>query len=430
MNRRYHSSVLGLVVTLVLVVVGSMLAGQRPMRAQVRHDTPFMDPIALLNRQIERGEAPPLEFRPGSGYLTSLLERLDVNRDSQILVFSKTSFQQAFISPQSPRAIYFNDTVAVGTVPGGEVFELTALDSDRGIAFYTFPAARVDKPRFEPRGIECIFCHGPGNHGAPALVVASVFPDAQGLPAYTTTFFRGTDHRTPFAERWGGWYVTGTHGSQRHLGNAIAPNPERPVELQQADTQNLTTLTHKFDTTRYLSPLSDIVALMTLEHQSGMTNLINSLTVRYRRAERQGFPGDAVWKNELDPAIEALVTYMLFADEAPLAEPIEGSSTFAKTFPQRGPRDGRGRSLRDFNLRTRLFRYPLSYMIYSEIFDRMPSREKERVYRRLFDVLTNKDTGKSFAALSIDDRRSALEILRETKPNLPAYWAGVREPTN
>jgi hypothetical protein len=251
--------------------------------------------------------------------------------------------------------------------------------------------------------------------------VASVFPDADGLPAYAT-FFRGTDHRTPFTERWGGWYVTGTHGAQRHLGNAIAPDPARPVELQQVNTQNLTTLGHKFDTTRHLAPFSDIVALMTLEHQSGMTNLINGLSARYRRAERQGFVGDAVWKTLLDPAIEELVAYMVFADEASLDEPIQGTSTFTSTFPQRGPHDRRGRSLRDFDLRTRLFRYPLSYMIYSEIFDRMPSRVKERVYRRLYDVLTGKDTAKPFAALSSDARRAALDIIRETKPNLPEFF--------
>jgi hypothetical protein len=255
-----------------------------------------------------------------------------------------------------------------------------------------------------------------------------VFPDAEGLPAFATDLFRGTDHRTPFAERWGGWYVTGTHGSQRHLGNAIAPDPLHPVDLQGVDSQNLTTLADKFDTARYLSPFSDIVALMTLEHQSGMTNLINSVSARYRRAELQGFLGDAVWKTQLDPAIEELVTYMVLADEAILGEPIHGTSTFTATFPQRGPHDRRGRSLRDFDLRTRLFRYPLSYMIYSEIFDRMPSRVKERVYRRLYDVLTGKDTTKPFAAISSDARRAALDIVRNTKPNLPQfYWDDIPE---
>jgi hypothetical protein len=409
------------------VAVVWLLALLTPARAQTPDNPATLDPIAQLAQRIERGEV-ALEFRPGSGYLGSLLERFDVNPDSQILVFSKTSFQHELISPRNPRAIYFNDTVAIGRVPGGDVLELTALDPTSGISFYTFPSIQVDKPQFKRRGVECAFCHGPGNHGAPGLVVASVFPDAEGLPAYSTTFFRGTDHRTPFTERWGGWYVTGTHGSQQHLGNAIAPNPERPAELQQVNTQNLTTLAHKFDTTLHLSPLSDIVALMTLEHQIGMTNLINGLTARYRRAERQGFLGDAVWKTTLDPAIEELVTYMVFADEARLSEPVEGTSSFMTTFPQRGPRDARGRSLRDFDLRTRLFRYPLSYMIYSDIFDRMPSQVKDRVYRRLYDVLTGKETRGPFGVLPGGARQAALDIIRDTKSNLPQFfWDDVTQ---
>lgn len=421
--KRHFSPVAYLVAAYFVFVFVWILAPLKPAQAQTSENSPVLDPIARLARQLERGEL-ELEFRPGSGYLESLLEFLDINADSQVLVFSKTSFQHELISPRNPRAIYFNDTVAIGRVPGGDVLELTALDPARGISFYTLPAGKIEKPQFARRGVECMFCHGPGNHGAPGLVVASVFPDAEGLPAYSTTFFHGTDHRTPFTERWGGWYVTGTHGAQQHLGNAIAPDPARPVELQQVNTQNLTTLGHKFDTTRHLAPFSDIVALMTLEHQSGMTNLINGLSARYRRAERQGFVGDAVWKTLLDPAIEELVAYMVFADEASLDEPIQGTSTFTSTFPQRGPQNRRGRSLRDFDLRTRLFRYPLSYMIYSEIFDRMPSRVKERVYRRLYDVLTDKDTTKPFAALSSDARRAALDIIRETKPNLPGSFFG------
>jgi hypothetical protein len=418
--KRHLSLVACVVTACVVTVFVWILALLTPAQAQTRENPDVLDPIARLARQLERGEL-ELEFRPGSGYLESLLEFLDVNADSQVLVFSKTSFQHELISPRNPRAIYFNDTVAIGRVPGGDVLELTALDPARGVSFYTLPAGKVEKPLFQRRGVECMFCHGPGNHGAPGLVVASVFPDAEGLPAYST-FFRGTDHRTPFTERWGGWYVTGTHGAQQHLGNAIAPDPARPVELHQVNSQNLTTLGHKFDTTRHLAPFSDIVALMTLEHQSGMTNLINGLSARYRRAERQGFVGEAVWRTQLDPAVEELVTYMVFADEASLDEPIQGTSTFTATFPQRGPHDRRGRSLRDFDLRTRLFRYPLSYMIYSEIFDRMPSRVKERVYRRLHDVLTGQDATKPFAALSSDARRAALDIIRETKPNLPEFF--------
>jgi hypothetical protein len=350
----------------------------------------------------------------------SLLDRLGVNIDSQVLVFSKTSFQQRLISPRSPRAVFFNDKVAVGSVQGGDVLELMSLDPIQGFMFYTLGARKSETPRFEQRGVECAFCHLPGNHGAAGLVVASVIPDAQGMPFFTGGFFGTTDQRTPFDRRWGGWYVTGTHGSQTHMGNAVAPDLEHPLDLDQSGNGNLTSLAGKFDAADYLTTTSDIVALMTLEHQAGVTNRILGLSRQYERSQR-GWGSDADART-LDDAIDDLAAHMLFVDEAPLREPVAGVSTFTKTFPTRGPRDGRGRSLRDFDLRTRLFRYHLSYMVYSEVFDGMPARLLERVYRRLYDVLSGNDARGRFAALSADDRRITLEIVRETKASLPAYW--------
>src|SRR4029077_15892966 len=127
----------------------------------------------------DRGET-SLEFRPDFGYLPSLLDHLGGNVDSQLPVFSTTSFQQKFISPRAPRAVFFNDRVAVGSVQGGDVLELMSLDPVQGFVFYTLSARRLEAPRFEQRGVECVFCHLPGNHGAAGLVVASVLPDAQG----------------------------------------------------------------------------------------------------------------------------------------------------------------------------------------------------------------------------------------------------------
>src|SRR5262249_5722236 len=160
------------------------------------------------------------------------------------------------------------------------------------------------------------------------------------------------DHRTPFEDRWGGWYVTGTHGSMQHLGNAVAPDPDRPADLDQSGSQNLMTLAGRFDATNYLTPGSDLVALTTLEHPSAMSNMLLRLTAQYSRAQRSSMT-DAVVKS-LDGAIDDLVAYILFIDEAPLRDPVAGSSTFASTFSARGPRDRLGRSLRDFELKTRL----------------------------------------------------------------------------
>jgi hypothetical protein len=121
---------------------------------------------------------------------------------------------------------------------------------------------------------------------------------------------------------------------------------------------------------------------------------------------------------------------MLFGDEAPLRQPVAGVSGFSKTFQQRGPRDKQGRSLRDFDLQTRLFRYPLSYMIYSPAFDGLPGLVRDRIYRRLYEILTGQDSSASVGGLSLknlsaEDRRAVLEIVRETKPNLPAYWTAA-----
>jgi len=202
----------------------------------------------------------------------------------------------------------------------------------------------------------------------------------------------------------------------RHLGNAVGHDSAHPELLDMRDSQDLTSLAKKFDSSGYLSGVSDIVALMTLEHQTRMVNLMIRTGWEARIA-------DPAAKPQLDKDIESLVTYMLFADEASLHGQVRGVSTFTKTFPERGPRDRQGRSLRDFDLKRRLFRYPLSYMIYSEAFDGMPDDVRDRVYRRVFDVLTGIDQSDKFKRLSAEDRRAVLEILRDTKPGLPAYFA-------
>ncbi len=379
---------------------------------------PVDDPVARLARRLASGKV-QLEFREGGlGYLPSLLGTLGVTPDSQALVFSKTSFQSAKISPRNPRAIYFNDDVAIGFVRGGDVLELAALDPRQGVVFYTLDVHKSDQPRFARREV-CLRCHrGPATLGVPGLFVSSVYPNAAGMPYRSGGIV--TDHRTPFADRWGGWYVNAAHGEQRDRANAIAPNPSAPDELETEGRQNLTSLAPLLSTAGYLTPVSDIVALMTLEHQTQMTNSITRLGWEARIARHDGKSDDI--DSGLEAAVEAMVTYMLFADEAPLNEPIQGVSTFAKTFPQRGPRDRQGRSLRDFDLQTRLFRYPLSYLVYTAAFDALPDAVRGRIYQRLYDVLTGKDQSHKFARLSNDDRRAIIEILRDTKPNLPAYY--------
>jgi hypothetical protein len=230
-------------------------------------------------------------------------------------------------------------------------------------------------------------------------------------PAYTT------DHRSPFEIRWGGWFVTGRHTASRHMGNAVATDPADLGAMITPASVHVTSLEGRFDQTGYLSPGSDIVALLVLEHQAQMLNLIT-------RAGWESRVGAADAGRPLEQAAAQLVDYLLFIDEAPLPGPIAGTTTFASTFAGAGPRDARGRSLRDLDLTRRLLKYPCSYLIYSEPFDAMPPAAKAAVYARMWEVLSGRETGDRYAVLSQADRAAILEILRETKKDLPEYFAG------
>jgi hypothetical protein len=404
----------------------------------IRYATrPADDPVERLNRKIAQGEV-KLEFDDAQGYLRSVLRALEIPVESQVLVFSKTSFQAAAISPAWPRALYFNDSTAVGSVHSSDLLEFASVDPKLGVIFYTLDQKKAAKPHFERRDAACLQCHDSGGPtlGVPGLMVRSVYPDPTGMPVFQAGDFF-TDQRSPLKERWGGWYVTGTHGEMTHMGNAVARDRENPEKLEGAAGLNVTDLSRRFDTAAYLTPHSDIVALMTLEHQARMTNLITrvgyetAITLQGQAAFNRAYhqPADElsnVARHRIDSAVEQLVEYMLFLDEAKLDAPIKGTSGFAAAFEKPGPRDRKGRSLRDFDMTQRMFRYPLSYMIYSEAFDGMPEAARERIYRRLFDVLTEQDKSPRYAKLSSDDRRAILEIVTDTKKNLPDYWKTSR----
>jgi len=394
----------------------------------IQYSDATTDPVGRLVKRLASGQL-KLDYAPnGWGYLPALLQELDIRADSQVLVFSRTSIQAERISPRTPRAIYFNDDSSVGYVQNGDALELASLDPKQGVILYSLDPARALQPVLVRRD-DCLRCHqGPVTLAIPGLLVSSVHP-ASGRPGEEHGHAFMTDHRTAFDERWGGWYVTGTHGAQYHLGNNVnLADPIRPGGSSRQNTQNVTDLSGRFDTSRYLVPTSDLVALLVLEHQTRMTNLMIRIGWDMRIAQHDGKL--AAQRSQLDAEIDELTAYMLFGDEPPLQEPVAGVSQFSKTFPQRGPRDKQGRSLRDFDLKTRLFRYPLSYMIYSTAFDGMPDLVRGRVYRRLYDILTGQDSSKSVGGLSLEnlsaaDRRAILGIVRETKLNLPAYWTAA-----
>ena len=375
------------------------------------------DAVSRLQRQIDSG-AVTLNYDVRYSYLPSLLKHLGINSDSQMLVFSKTSFQAPKISPKSPRALYFSDNVAIGYVPRGEVIEVIATDPRQGEQFYTLDLAKAAKPVFVRRNLECLQCHMiPSTLNVPGLEIASVIVASDGSQRFPGAGIV-VDSRTPLNDRWGGWYVTGTAGHMHSRANAVAPFSDRPSVLDDQNAQNLTTLRDRLDTGPYLNSTSDIVALMTIEHQTRMTNLLIRLGWETRIAEHDG-KMEEFRENRLNMILDQVTNYMLFTDEAKILDPITGVSTFTSTFPARGPRDKRGRSLRDFDLKTRLFRYPLSYMIYSELFDSLPEVAKIAVYQHLYDALTGKVQG---GHLSAEDCRAIIEIVGDTKPNLPPYW--------
>ncbi len=379
----------------------------------IRYDsTAARDPIAQLNERLTRGEV-TLERRGPSGYLQSVLEALRVPVESQMLVFSKTSFQAPKIGPKNPRAIYFNDTTSVGWVRGGEVLEFVGQDPTQGAVFYTLSQAS-DKPLFE-RSDSCVSCHASeATHYVPGMFIGSVFPGVDGTtmygPAYTT------DHRSPFEIRWGGWFVTGTHKATRHMGNAVATDASDLTAMITPQTVHVTDLEGRFDKTGYLSPHSDLVALLVIEHQAKMLNLITRVGWEARIGAKES-------GRTLDQAAAELVDYLLFVDEATLPGPITGTSRFAEVFTAQGPRDSRGRSLRELSLEKRLLRYPCSYLIYSEPFDGMPANAKAAVYDRLWEILSGQERDRRYDVLTAADRRAIREILSETKPDLAEHFS-------
>jgi len=376
---------------------------------------PTTDPITRLNEKLKSG-AVKLKFEDdGTGYLASVLKALDVPVESQVMVFSKTSFQAPRIAPRTPRALYFNDDITVGFVQTGDVVEITSVDPQQGVIFYSLDQEEVAKPRFERRDT-CLQCHqSAATLGVPGLVVRSVVSEPSGYPMFQAGT-KTTDHRSPLEERWGGWYVTGK-STGKHMGNQVAVDRDKPESLKE--------ITSRFDPGRYLTPNSDVVALMVLEHQTQMTNLITRVNFEVRHAlhhqktMNQIFGDPATTRSDstkrrIREAAEELVDYMLFLEEAPLAEPIQGSSGFAEKFSKRGP-------LHELDLKTRLFKVPCSYMIQTEAFDGMGADALDAVYRRLHQVLTGKAKDPKYAKLSLADRRNILKVLQNTKKTLPEY---------
>jgi hypothetical protein len=354
--------------------------------------------VAALEAKLAKGEI-KLAYAPdGHGYLKSLLDALKISPDSQVLPFTKSSLQFDRISPGTPRALYFNDDVAVGAVHPGGLIEIIANDRRGGITFYTLDnKAPAGTPHLQEEGARCAVCHGMVNNVTSSWIVANIIAIGDGTPQIANPAhpFDVTDQTRAIEDRWAGWYVTGKTKNMRHLGNITAPDPEKPFDMPAEGGPTLASLAGRFDPAHALTPTSDIVALMTLEHQTGFIKRVYLLIKKYS-----------------DAGLDDLVAYMTFASEVPLPGPVSGNSGFTAEFAKRGPFDSKGRSLRSFDLQHRLFRYPLSYMVYSTAFEALSPEIRDKLYRRLYAALKAKGPAGA----------EAIAILAATKTGLPSTW--------
>jgi hypothetical protein len=299
---------------------------------------PVSDPVAELNIRLQTG-AVRLTFDDTRGYLPSVLQALHVPAASQVVVFSKTSVQASHITPANPRGIYFDDSVSVGYIHDAAYIEFAAQDPRQGVIFYTLdqrrPAAADTPPVIERRDF-CLQCHyGNATSDVPGMVVRSIvtMPSGQTAPRFGNYV---NDHRSPFDERWAGWYVTGAPASMGHLGNALLTDREHPESLVTHETLAVASLAGKFDTSAYLSPYSDVAALLTFNHQMRVMNLFTRVGWEARLAAGKPQSDRA---SLFSGMANELVDYLLFVDEAPLPSPVKGASTFAEAFAARGPAD-------------------------------------------------------------------------------------------
>ncbi|MGB4709995.1 MAG: hypothetical protein WBH50_23355 [Fuerstiella sp.] len=388
--------------------------------------------VSRLQQQLEAGSK-VLNHDDQHGYLSSLLTALDVPVESQMLVFSKTSLQQRRITPRTPRAIYFNENVYVGYCQSGDVLELSAVDPMLGTVFYTMDQDATVKPQLQRRNDNCLVCHSSSRTGGiPGHVVRSLYVDAGGQPLFSAGS-RTVDHTTPIKERWGGWYVTGTHGEQSHVGNLIIRSNRVVEPVDNTEGQNVTDLASRFKVERYMTPHSDIVALMVLEHQTLVQNCITKANFATRQAFHDQKAMNKVLEypedHQLDStarritnSVKDLVEAVLFVDEAPLTSLISGTSGYTEMFSKSAVRDSTGRSLKDLDMNRRMFKYPCSYLIYSDAFDGLPQQTQDEFWKQLWAVLSNDNQAQEFAHLAASDRLAIAEIIQQTKPNLPDYW--------
>jgi hypothetical protein len=306
------------------------------------------------------------------------------------------------------------------------------MDAERGPVFYTLANRDPDATQFSRQTSRCLSCHDTfslSGGGVPRFLFASTLVDTDGqslngMPGVDTT------DQTPLSERWGGWYVTGNEGPPAHLGNILVEPRKAPKDIATVQRADLPKLASLFDTQPYIRDTSDIVALLVFEHQAYIHSLISRANFKSRtliaRLGRGAGP-EAKWsqlpptlQRAMQPMLDGLVRAMLFVNAAPITDRIAGDSGFDQWFEKQGPRDKQGRSLRDLDLNGRLFRYRMSFLVYSAGFDGLPGCTRDYIYGRLLDIFSGRDQTDTFSYLGYSERRDLLEILTATKPDFAA----------
>jgi len=388
------------------------------------------DPTTLLMKRIQRGEVLITEAN-GKPLVERFLKELKLDKGTQVLVFSKTSLQRRAVSYNNPRAIYFNESVYLGWMPNGRI-EIASFDPEIGPLFY-FQRQLDDKtsPLFA-RTRSCLGCHaGDATNFLPGSLGRSVYPDQTGRSIKSLDDYRRSGHHIPLHDRYGGWFVSGNHGTMRHMGNAIATRENGKVTIDRDQLANLEKLDRFFRTEAYPAPGSDIAALLVFDHQVTMHHRLVEAAYRARQSlfDSKLDPGETdVSKLAKGRSIEEfmegrdkVIDYMLFREEIAIPK-VSCDPGFRRAFTANRLPDAKKRSLKDLRLDGRIFENRCSYMIYSPTFEHLPPMLKGAIYRRIHEILTAKKPVEGFEYLEQDEKQRILEILHATKDDLPARW--------
>ena len=388
------------------------------------------DPVSLLMEKVNAGKVKITE-KNGKELVARLLNELNLSKDTQVLVFSKTSLQRRAVSYQNPRALYFNDSVYLGWMPDGRV-EIASFDPELGPVFYFQRPLEDRKSRLLVRTRSCLGCHaGAATNFIPGSLGRSVYPDRTGRSLKDANDYHRSGHHIPLEDRYGGWFVSGQHGKMRHMGNAVATRVNGEVQLDRNRFANLEKLDQFFPTDSYLAPGSDIAALLVFDHQ---------VTMHHRLVEAAYRTRQSLFDSKLDPketevrklakgrsirefreGVDNVIDYMLFCEEVPIPQ-VSCDPKFRRAFSANRRADGKDRSLKDLRLDSRIFENRCSFMIYSPSFEHMPPMLRGAIYDRLHEILTAKTPVEGFEHLGAEERTRIVEILRETKKDLPAKW--------